>query len=238
MLDLVTKFIESGHSVYRSTKTIIFVTRSHESPYVTTAENIKFISPEKRETWNLPRLCEDLLNPKDESVDDSKYAMLTHNGIAWELTSAVHRRGNKTSSTGGQEQQRSQKLVSKKKRESYVDLKTMVKKLPQGQHIVTMERDPDVIRQNGGPGTMQIMLPPTGPLQHWCIIRVDVPGEGSVQCPDSNLSLKCGVLLQAAKLSTKEKSPVRIPIPVQVESDQILHRIWQLKFLNLVTLRS
>ena len=52
--------------------------------------------------------------------------------------------------------------------------------------------------------------------QYWCTIKVDGP-EQSVQCPDNGLSLKVGVLKQAAGLANSEKTTVRIPIQAQNE---------------------
>lgn len=48
------------------------------------------------------------------------------------------------------------------------------------------------------------------------MLRIDSE-EGSVQCPDTRLTLKCSVLKQASSLSTKENTTVRVPIPVPFE---------------------
>ena len=100
-----------------------------------------------------------------------------------------------------------------------VNVESEVEKLPSGKNLVTMVRgaldNPSFGQQQP---TMQIKLPPTAPNQHWSIIRVD-GNQGSVQCPDSTLALKVNVLRQAAELAMKEKTTVRIPIPVRSESD-------------------
>ena len=54
-------------------------------------------------------------------------------------------------------------------------------------------------------------LPLTEKNQYWCTIKVDGT-EQSVQCPGTGLSLKVGVLKQAAGLANSEKTTVRIPI--------------------------
>ena len=54
-------------------------------------------------------------------------------------------------------------------------------------------------------------LPLTEKNQYWCTIKVD-GSEQSVQCPGTGLSLKVGVLKQAAGLANSEKTTVRIPI--------------------------
>ena len=83
-----------------------------------------------------------------------------------------------------------------------------VKKLPNGENLVTMTR-PDQ-------PTIQIKLPLTNKNQHWCTIKVD-GREGSVQCPDSPLALKVNVLKQASTLAAKEKTTVRIPLGIANE---------------------
>ena len=103
-----------------------------------------------------------------------------------------------------------------------VNVESVVEKLPSGKNLVTMVRgiiDNQLLgtTQPQQP-TMQIKLPPTAPNQHWSIIRVD-GNQGSVQCPDSTLALKVNVLKQAAELAMKEKTTVRIPIPVRTESE-------------------
>ena len=105
-----------------------------------------------------------------------------------------------------------------------VNIESEVEKLPCGKNLVTMVRGASDIQNAAVFGdtlhqpTMQIKLPPTTPNQHWSIIRVD-GNQGSVQCPESTLALKVNVLKQAAELAMKEKTTVRIPIPVVTESE-------------------
>jgi len=67
----------------RSSRPVVFVAKASESPYVTSAENIKDL-PSGRFA-SLPPTIESLLTPRC-SEDLMKYAILTHNGIAWEIT--------------------------------------------------------------------------------------------------------------------------------------------------------
>ena len=87
--------------------------------------------------------------------------------------------------------------------EVLVNHEVSVQKLPRGQNLVSVSRP--------GQTTIQVKLPLTEKNQYWCTIKVDGT-ESTVQCPDSGLSLKVGVLKQAANLANNEKTTVRIPI--------------------------
>ncbi len=234
----------------RSSRPVVFVAKAREAPYVTSAENIKQLHPSRFSS--LPPTIESLLTPVCNE-DLTKYAILTHNGIAWEITGVLQKKKPRTEG-GGEEtplapksfvqeapqmpglkpiapvvqqqpqqqkqQQEAQQQVHQQQQQQAQDdhdqqqsahvirADTKVMKLPPGQSLVTMQRQ--------GRQTMQIKLPPTTPTQHWCTIRVD-NAEGSIQCPDSSMALKCNVLKQAANLSMKEDTTVRIPIAVPGE---------------------
>ena len=84
-------------------------------------------------------------------------------------------------------------------------------------------------------------LPLTEKNQYWCTIKVD-GSEQSVQCPGTGLSLKVGVLKQAAGLANSEKTTVRIPIAATGEVANFgVYAVWGLQshvFVGPFTIKS
>ena len=85
---------------HRNARPNIFVARPGEQPYVTNAENVKLIDEAK--LVGLPPTIQNLvrksgpalIDPTDEgtSSDEEKYAILSHNGIAWELNGVLQKK--------------------------------------------------------------------------------------------------------------------------------------------------
>ena len=252
--DFKSAFDEDRIVVYvhhRNGRPNIFVARPAEAPYVTNAENVKLIDDLR--LMGLPPTIQNLVrknvpytfDPTDDGEppnDEEKYAILNHNGIAWELNGVMQKKVRR--SEADQIAQQQQQLQQKRRQEqeqqriaaanakaaaananaaapfstpatttsSFISAETQVMKLPRGQNLVTMQRAANSNQ------TMQIKLPPTTERQHWCTIRVQDDSQArSVQCPDSTLALKCSILKEATGLAMKEETTVRIPIPVPGE---------------------
>ena len=222
----------------RGGKSVFFATYFAGRPYVANAVDTKDLIRHTENKTNLPEMASSLITPILES-EKNKFAILTSNGLAWEITGILQKKSaappasssaaaTAPSITNNAETNNSTNEVAKitepttsvEKTTPIVsevlipacnlDLNLHVQKLPIGQHIVTVARS--------AKATMQIKLPPTAVYQHWSTLRVsDANLPVSIQCPDSTLALKSAVLKQAAELSMKEQTTVRIPIPVSGE---------------------
>eukprot|EP00094_Tigriopus_californicus_P002821 TCALIF_02720-PA protein Name:"Similar to sox17a-b Transcription factor Sox-17-alpha-B (Xenopus laevis)" AED:0.27 eAED:0.29 QI:0/0.5/0.4/0.8/0.5/0.8/5/0/1615 len=187
----------------RVTRSLVFITKANDSPYVIDAINLKEMSPEHY--IRVPQQVRGILRPAVPS-EGSKYAILTHNGLAWEFSGTIDRK------VDAEAESSSNKKVASSPVEGAIPTNINgdceVQKLALGKNLITLERS--------GLQTMQIKLPPTTNTQHWFIIRID-KDTGSIQIPDTTLALKTAVLKQAAALAKKESTTVRIPIPVSKE---------------------
>ena len=84
---------------HRNGRPNIFVARPAEAPYVTNAENVKLIDDLR--LMGLPPTIQNLVRPDrnvydqtDDGITDNeeKYAILNHNGIAWELNGVMQKK--------------------------------------------------------------------------------------------------------------------------------------------------
>ena len=227
------------YSFQKSNRHVVFIAKSTESPYVTSAVNIRNV--DKVTCASLPHTVHTLFYPmmaQDDVTHTAKYAILTHNGIAWEITGVLQRKtpAHEKKKSGGEDSvpetvnatggasssstntnttttpQRGPKsaatTANANLNPTVVSSDTKTSKLPSGQSVISVLAAPGK--------TIQIKLPPTATTQHWCVVEV-LSAEGSVVCPDSTLTLKCSVLKQASDLSKKENTTVRVPIPVASE---------------------
>ena len=210
----------------RTHKSVVFVSQAGALPYVTNSENLLDLTPARINA--LPPVARDMLTEVDPECDPSVFVILTHNGIAWEVTGSVRKKqqqdkDKRKSAAGGDQNQQQQQQQQHAKDYVYTVTDTMedeeeVRKLPPGQSLVCMQRP-----KSGAHPTMQIKLPATADFQHWCVIRVipknpdDPANNNAIKCPNSSMALKRAVLKHAAELAMKEQTTVRIPISVPGE---------------------
>ena len=201
-------------------RNILFLTQSGAKPHIASAINLRNI---QGSTHHLPSLVSDSINVVQER-DKARYCILESNGSMWSITKLMAIKGQKD--LGLSMETIESKMVKKKdpsntessksndQKDSSVkiSLDQSVQKLPVGQSLIT------VVEGAGNKALMQVKLPPTLNNQYWSLISVG-QGQSSIQCPDSNLVLKCAILQQAATLSTATSTTVRIPIPV---ADQVM----------------
>eukprot|EP00095_Tigriopus_kingsejongensis_P009626 maker-scaffold94_size379870-snap-gene-0.12 protein:Tk09626 transcript:maker-scaffold94_size379870-snap-gene-0.12-mRNA-1 annotation:"hypothetical protein L798_11659" len=194
----------------RVSRSIVFLTKPSEAPYVIDAINLKDGKDEDYLREHLTVPAQALFEPNSPS-DGIKYGILTHNGLAWELSGCLEKKIQTFSEVLPKlKAQLSSKPIDNSK-PIHISGDPEIQRVAQGRSLITLERS-DM-------PTMQIKLPPTTNSQHWFIIRIDTE-TGSIQIPDTTLALKTGVLKQAANLAKKESTTVRIPIPV---SKEVLH---------------
>lgn len=199
---LKEEFDQSNIKLYlyeRVSRSLVFITKAADSPYVIDAINLKDIPPV--DYVKVPQQIRDIFRAAGPG-EGCKYAILTHNGLAWEFSGTIERR-SKSDST-----KKTKQPVVETSLPTNINGDTEVQKLALGRNLITLERS--------GLQTMQIKLPPTSSTQHWFIIRIDKES-GSIHIPDTTLALKTAVLKQAAALAKKESTTVRIPIPVSKE---------------------
>ena len=204
---------------HRSSRPVLFLTKSNVLPYYRNATDLQVLVKHnglKGLPLDVPPIIKDILLKQTTKEKEDKFAILNSNGLAWEVTGMLQKKppvdpaeDEEPPPEAGQQQQQQQQNSNT----CVINLETKVQKLPLGQSLVTLVRGTATDQP-----VMQIKLPVAMKHQHWSIIKVDVE-QGSVQCPDSNLALKVGVLKEAADVALRENTTVRIPIPYKGEQD-------------------